>query len=63
MTDEEKEAIKELRDSYELHQCEWAKRCLDTIQESFDKKDKRIDELKETTEYWRKEFERVLTEK
>ncbi len=26
-----------------MHQCEWAKRCLDAIQESFEKKDKIID--------------------
>ncbi len=43
----EEKAIKELRDSYELHQCEWAKRCLDTIQESVEKKDKTILEMAE----------------
>ena len=39
----EEEAIKELRNSYELHQCEWAKRCLDIIQTESEKKDKEIE--------------------
>ena len=38
----EQEAIKELRGSYELHQCEWAKKCLDVIQAESEKKDKTI---------------------
>ena len=41
----EEEAMKELRNSYELHQCEWAKRCLDVIQTESEKKDKMIDEI------------------
>ena len=40
-----KKAIEELRDSYELHQRQWAKRCLDTIQAELEKKDKIIDEM------------------
>lgn len=44
----EEEAIKELRNSYELHQCKWAKRCLDIIQEESEKKDKMIDLMAET---------------
>ena len=42
----EEEAIKELRNSYELHQCEWAKRCLDIIQTESEKKDKEIEYYK-----------------
>lgn len=37
-----KEAIKELRDSYELKHCDWAYRCLETIEEELEKKDKEI---------------------
>lgn len=35
MTKEEEaiEKLKELRDSYELHQCGWANRCLDIIED------------------------------
>lgn len=41
-----KEAIKELRDSWELHQCEWAKRCLDVIEEKIEKQQAEIEKLK-----------------
>lgn len=34
-----KEAIRDLRNSFELRHCKWAKNCLDTIEEELEKKD------------------------
>lgn len=39
------EAIKELRESYELKHRQWAYNCLDVIKEELEKKDKVIDEM------------------
>lgn len=39
-------AIYELEDSYELHQREWAKKCLNTIKHGFTKLQKENEELK-----------------
>lgn len=43
-----KEAIKELRDSYELRHCRWAKNCLDTIEEELEKKENTTNEMAKT---------------
>ena len=41
------EAIRELRDSYELKHRQWAYNCLDVIKEELEKKNKVIDEMAE----------------
>lgn len=41
------EAIKELRESYELKHRQWAYNCLDVIKEELEKKDEVIDEMAE----------------
>lgn len=50
MNEEEKKAVDkaiyELEDSYELHQREWAKKCLNTIKHGFTKLQKENEELK-----------------
>lgn len=40
-----KEAINELRNSYELKNKRWATKCLDMIEEEFEKKDKIINNM------------------
>lgn len=49
MNEEEKKAVDkaiyELEDSYELHQREWAKKCLNTIKHGFTKLQKENEEL------------------
>lgn len=51
MTKEEKKAIDkaiyELEDSYELHQREWAKKCLNTIKHGFTKLQKENEKYKQ----------------
>lgn len=42
-----KEAIRDLRNSFELRHCKWAKNCLDTIEEELEKKDNIIDLMTE----------------
>lgn len=37
-----KEAIRDLRNSFELRHCKWAKNCLDTIEEELEKQSKMI---------------------
>lgn len=67
MTDEEKKVIERLEDKLDrtsdneitinlLYQK------IDLLENAIEKQDKRINELEEVAEYWRKEFERVLTE-
>lgn len=41
------EAMKELRESYELKHRQWAYNCLDVIKEELEKKDKVINEMAE----------------
>ena len=52
MNKEEKKAVDkaiyELEDSYELHQREWAKKCLNTIKHGFTKLQKENEELKKS---------------
>lgn len=40
-----KEAIRDLRNSFELKNKKWAKNCLDTIEEEFKKKENTINEM------------------
>lgn len=61
MNEEEKkavdEAIYELEDSYELHQREWAKKCLNTIKHGFTKLQKENEEYKKAVNVVNKEKE------
>lgn len=63
MTDEEKKAIKSMQEFAHSKNggCVTAKE-MQIILNLIEKQDNRIKELEEVAKYWRKEFERVLTE-
>lgn len=43
-----KEAIEQLRNSFELRHCKWSKNCLDTIEEELEKQRKIINRMTKT---------------
>lgn len=61
MNEEEKfkEAIKELKDSHELHQQEWAKRCLDMIVDLYNQEKQKNKKLEEVTKLMASDMERL----